>query len=618
LSNEAAMNLLSKQASNLDYEALMGEKTKARLSRQIKLIREQITHDDHVMMTYKLDLNNRGAGCNDAIYKKTIHERYSMKGRMDIMTDMFDRTMELADKMELSAGSIQTTGKALMANSQTLVDSVAGVFTGGVSTGALPLSGVWPILQTMIGQVRQINKDGDDLTELPMKMMRELIDERATRMEKTNTVITQVTPEQLVFLKDAWYGDLKECQSIKTALDAYQKLAYEWNSKKLQHDALVQEYADTEVACSKASLTRESLISDNIHGFNHISSQLMHAVYESYFIQKRQLVSIFKQMEAAMNREFCENEELELEDARAAQLDAYLAKLMARWQYSQSTQRQESVIYGNFDHGLGQGGQEVRAVSSVVFDRAGSHASEFNAYKDSGVFEASVGWTEVSLPEGGKNVRVVSAQAFLPEQLKFGSDPVQVWMQRDGNSECIGADGTLRSFAHAQHSYYTMYTAEQGADPTYLTAADSVAERPSAVGKWTLVTPQLNEASRDSITKIELRLVLSYTPCPSQECLDQSKALHSGTNSGTLSFLKSQMVAQTLFSRAGWGVGVVMVGTAVVVLTLIMAHSLLRGSRNSTLRSQEHEVPQDQCEQAVLARGRTLRRQLDVSPASSQ
>lgn len=152
----------------------------------------------------------------------------------------------------------------------------------------------------------------------------------------------------------------------------------------------------------------------------------------------------------------------------------------------------------------------------------------FQNFRHNGTFHYTITQENENLPHGVANLRVVSAQAFVPQLLKSEggqNDVAQVWMKRVGVSTCADARGNTRSFSHAPMGFYSMYSANEdprvsGTSPKWLTAPKNPEENvgPSPVGTWEISMPSLDLNARDRVSEIHLYLVLSYVPCEKPTC----------------------------------------------------------------------------------------------------
>jgi len=212
-----------------------------------------------------------------------------------------------------------------------------------------------------------------------------------------------------------------------------------------------------------------------------------------------------------------------------------------------------------------------------------SKYESFREYQKSGKFLVNILAENPALPRGVANVRVVSAQVFVPALMRANGgnhDIAQVWLRRLGVSQCRDPLGVFRFFSHSENSYYSMYNAnELGNDgnPKWLSQQQQSEEEvgPSPVGTWEISIPALNSVpERQTVQEIELHLILSYVPCAKPDCGIQEEYHHTSAASrpGPL---------KTRLSSANQSYHLLLAGSvaSVAAFTLVAAAAVSRRQR---------------------------------------
>merc|ERR1712045_689232 len=79
-----------------------------------------------------------------------------------------------------------------------------------------------------------------------------------------------------------------------------------------------------------------------------------------------------------------------------------------------------------------------------------------------------------------------------------------------------------KTFSHASQGYISMFSTEGDAytTPTFFSKTKMAQSTvgPSPLGQWDISVPQVDQAGRAAVSKVELHLVLSYVPCAVATC----------------------------------------------------------------------------------------------------
>jgi len=223
-----------------------------------------------------------------------------------------------------------------------------------------------------------------------------------------------------------------------------------------------------------------------------------------------------------MNYEFCEQVAFSYDDLRVVQLEGFLADISVERVRKRNKDSSSRAILANFE------GVHPTAATSIKIQLNNGHNNEFNNFWSTGRLSFQLKADALELPKGVANMRVVSAQAFAKGLLKSEGAQhatAEIWIKRQGVSQCTDIRGDTFTFAHSPQSYYSMFSAEQtsstGSDVKYLTALEvnKGVVGPSPVGTWEFSMPQLTTASeRSRVSEIQLDLILSFVPCETPEC----------------------------------------------------------------------------------------------------
>jgi len=111
-------------------------------------------------------------------------------------------------------------------------------------------------------------------------------------------------------------------------------------------------------------------------------------------------------------------------------------------------------------------GDRLDAVTVIKLrpEQSDEMAMVFQTYWTNGTLSFNLEATNEALPEGLANMRVVSAQAFVPALLmteEGDNEHAEVWLQKLGVSTCSSVSGEQRLFSHSSTGYFSVYSARE-------------------------------------------------------------------------------------------------------------------------------------------------------------
>jgi len=317
---------------------------------------------------------------------------------------------------------------------------------------------------------------------------------------------------------------------------------------------------------------RTNLLTQSVGTFNIKNVMQAFSAGETYYRLKECIVDSLKQLRAAMNYEFCEYVDFKYDDLRVVQLEGFLADISIERVRKRNKDSSSRALLANFD------GPHPTAATSIKIQLNNGHNTEFNNFWSTGTFQYQLKADALELPMGVANMRVVSAQAFANQLLQSEGaqhPTAEIWIKRQGASQCTDVRGDVFTFAHAPQKYYSIYSAGEetsitGSDVKYLTALEVNKDvvGPSPIGTWEFSMPQLTtQSERSRVSEIQLDLILSYIPCETPTC--------SGEADGSIAAAQRQNVGSQFSTLARLSpnlaaIGLTMVAASGLVLSAVV------------------------------------------------
>lgn len=318
---------------------------------------------------------------------------------------------------------------------------------------------------------------------------------------------------------DEWLSDIASCDDVRGELSVLQSLVSRRNDLYSKHDTIVLSYVIQTQQLGEQKRLRDNIYKNFAGSYDQSGMDLYFSVNKQVNDFKINLISTLTQMQAALNFEFCEDKTFEFQDGETYQLEAFMSEMAA--ERSLILQRGRAVFANNPMQAVAGIGDQATASTIIELTRSNS-VTEFQMFDQTGEIRFELDAANPALPAGVANMKVESAQGVIRGQT--GEQGIsQVWVKREGTSQCLSVDGISRDFKHPPRTYYSMYDAnfaEHQLSPSMLTKVmknhDEVV--PSPVGYWTISMPQLAADQRSKVDKVELHLILSAVPCDDPTC----------------------------------------------------------------------------------------------------
>jgi len=612
ITEDGTRGLVMDQIKDLDYQInAMTEQLSAWLQ-DILVVKPEVVDIDTKLGAAYVTLGQVGQTCDVDMEKKAAQESFGWRPTLEKVGRFLKNTVVsshiVARDLFITGMSIWATAKV----TKTLVvdygDSAMDASTAGDdykqkfgSFWTTVVMGSQPVVETLISTMREVkgtfSSEGKNAQDTLEEIQAEFEDSKSEIDDRIKTVKSNRHNEEMF----KWLMDIPSCATLESEFTALTDLAEMLDSKISQHDVLVLKFAKLTAVRAKTMKDRTTLLSQSVGKFNMINAMQAVAAGETYYRLKEAIVDSLKQLRAAMNYEFCEQVAFRYDDVRVVQLEGFLSDISVERVRKRNKDSSSRAILANFE------GVHPTAATSIKIQYNNGHNTEFNNFWSTGTFSFQLKADALELPKGVANMRVVSAQAFAKQLLQSeGSQhaTAEIWIKRQGVSQCTDVRGDTFTFAHSPQSYYSMFSAGEetsitGSNVKYLTALEvnQGVVGPSPVGTWEFSMPQLTtESERSRVSEIQLDLVLSFIPCETPECTGEA-------DNSVVAAARGQQIASHFGMLASFSP--ILAG---VSLTLLMALGLVakRRQHRTLALPTACDGLEEQVDPAVSARQRVV------------
>lgn len=585
---------------NLDYEISSSAETQVKILKNIESAREQIREMDKSAGLLEVRLGESGEVCDAAIRKKAADEVYGWKPTLARMIGFVKKvvsTQGLVVAQSLAAftavkllwGQVEQSYNELDASIRSDAESLEqGNPRELVNFQQLTLIGSTPqVVNTIVQRVETLQVDAQGHHDFAKSTFESIQREWDLGKMEVDATIAKYAPEESMQAVRDWMEGVDDCEYMFSDFDALSSMTMSRDNKVRQHDGLVLQYARNELEHANKKESRAMLSKSLAGTYDPTVFDIQMALGQEYYDMKYDVVESLQSLRAALDYEFCENGDFSYEVSRVTQLESVFADLIAERMRKQNADASARTVIGRHpDFKTPTVGAMPDPVTVIKLSSVGGTAGVTAAFEeywttgDSFKFDLTNG--HPALPVGVANVRVLSVQAYIPALMQSnggpaGEDMAEVWIKRQGTSRCNDVRGETKVFAHAERSYYSMYSVLDDASaasfaPKWLTTVDRNDDtvKPTPNGMWEISIPSLgSEADRRRVTEIEFHFVLSVMPCTTPECahvggeiLNAMKVAHAASPSLTSpwSDINPHVMLLTLVAASGMAMMVATIG----------------------------------------------------------
>lgn len=401
------------------------------------------------------------------------------------------------------------------------------------------VEGAWPAMRTVVqGFVNtQVSSVRDPFSDAWDRISEGIESVEGTARAKNTAIdgIKQVTnmlldAKEYMATREKYFDSVEECFPLSGHFRQLVGISKQLTIKRAEHDMKVVKFGALQSQRSRLVSEKRELYNSAAGTFDPTSLQFMQTISETYRAQKDRIVEMLKLMHEAVDYEFCEQDTFAYEDVRVTQLESFTAQISAERMRRHSDDTAARALLA--EHGPGDSMEAVTVVT-LKEEQSAEVAMAFINFWENGTLSFNIDTTHDAFPRGVANMRVVSAQAFVPALLlaeEGQHDYAKVWFRKLGVSTCSSSEGQQHTFAHPSTGYYSVYSAREDprlndGPPAWLTKPiqndDIVA--PTPFGAWSMSIPALKtQAQRSVVNEVELHFVLSYVPCSKGSCADDS------------------------------------------------------------------------------------------------
>jgi hypothetical protein len=587
--NDERISLIKKALHNLDFEVGQAASKVRSLAQEIVDVREEIKSMDEELAQVEEDMYFNGTTCDQAIKLKAATENYGgltgLSHAFKFLKNTVTFSLSVAQQATVFAvGAAALWGgvSAFLPTAMTIGSAAFGA--PGIAGAAALIAGAQNPINTLVKGITKISGDGSTLFSAVQKefgTVEESWNAAKSALDSRLVLLMSLSNEDKVM--NEYVYSIPECVPFKKIIEIYKTDAAQLNAKVAEHDTLVLELAETEATRQTRKQQRSDLEIRSSASFDPTGMAIMASVGESYRLQKRNLIKNLKMLRSALNYETCDNEPFSYRDMTVFQLEVGLYDLSnARIKFQQDVSSAAGVVAHNPGTLKSGRGQRAEAYIKIVVKASDENmATPFNNYRTSGNFVYNLPDGHAALPAGVSNMRVVSAQAYVPGLDDSTENIAQVWISRFGASTCHDELGTARTFSHPPKSFYSMYRKNSNGKPRWLTQALwTGAVNPTPVGAWKISTPKATEQERQGVSEFQLHLVLSYIAKKNIET--NSEAPQTPTQLSDASAFRAEF---TSVNPTVSGTAFMSLGTVGAMLILFAAAGLMAVRRTSQVQT---------------------------------
>jgi hypothetical protein len=584
--------------NNMDSEISKSKQQVNDLLSEINRIREDIMVYSDLLASEEHAFLTETQECDAAVSKKAAAENYGIINNVRYFVKFAQNVYVKGWALANAALAVGATAATIWHSGSTVVEGLMGtvessktwndLYTSLKVTGTATIGVVTALVsqaQTIQGDATTLLRDADDQ-----------IKSLQTEWDRSKTFDSQVQGRMNQKDYDAfvggWFADVPECHGLRDQVAQVNNISLHYNQKRAQHDALALSLANTVIGIKTMSEDRKQYQKTRAGMIDFGASRSMNVVTQSYRTQKRNLITMFKQLRESMNMEFCEQEPFDYEETKVVQMQAFLAHIAGERQNKLADQVGDRTFLANFptSEEAAAGGRVTAAIVIPISANDPAYAPAFRDWQElrASTLNFFISPVNPLLPSGTSILRVVDAQAFAPGLMtaQVSGDTAKVWLKKSGVSTCTAVNGQPLSFSHKPRTFFSMCsTRDTAVPPKWLTVSATPLKTlsPSPVGMWSMSFPALTtQANRELVTKVDLHLTLTYVPCSSPEC-GGVRWRNLGDSGSTAAGAETAVVASGIDL-------VVMFGTLAAVVTLLSAVGLHRTKRGQRVLDPPQQV----------------------------
>lgn len=518
--NEQDGTLAGEKLNSLQSEITIADEKKRVLAQDIGQIRQQIRKAEETQKVVSQVLNEAQVVCDIGIQEKAAREAFNFTASIRRFSDywtsvaviMRDDLDSLAS-LGMTTENVWQSGITLGDSSQTFFDAAQGSVASSEYTAWGKTVGT--IVQDTESMMSSNTKYGNTVDSGWATLNTKTYQTNAGRniLESRERMVEDTRRTDSFF---EWVADIPECKDVQTWFLGLQKATRTLNDLVAKHDADFVKYnmqtdsiAAIEIAISKE---RNSAVAIS---YDHLSLN-KNPLADALKYKEGRIVEQIQDMQLIMNFEFCTAATWSVDfPSRVLQLDAIRQDLVGQRQARLADSFNGRGVIANQAESV-MSGARLDALSSaiVVTITEVTHAFAFTTFQTSGDLSFEV--TRSDLPKGIANLRVVDAQATSSQVTKA----VEIWIEKGIESDCTDTEGASRTFKSTAQRWISAYDSSgnliTGVQP------DARGFNLPPVGQWTIAFPGLDSAERKEITSVNLKLVISYVPCKTLDCIGGS------------------------------------------------------------------------------------------------
>jgi hypothetical protein len=517
-------NVVSDSLKNAEFMISTHKETLSQTIDRIQATKTQVKALELERTLLDQRLSTSGEECDAEIRRKTADEHYAWGPTFNRLVNFISKTVTVGlafyTSFGLAAAAVQSIFSASSALLSGFANDAAGAASQPTFSGVqhLLISGAVPVVNTLITNTQQVsNTVQGQRTDLATTLQE--IDgmwkEGSTLMDSTIRNVRAQRHQDAIM---EWLKPLPSCTKHFPDLELAATLAQQHDALVAAHDEDVVKYAQTQMQIVELEQQRIDIASEAAGSFDPSLVSVAMMVSKTYTMLKDDIIRSLKDLNGAMNYQFCTSEEFTYESERVVQLQSVYAQTQAQYRRLVEADSMSRTMVADFPDF--QSFDAPPTATTIFTFTAAEHGAIFEQFYTQGKLIFNIGRDNAALPLGASNMRVASVQAYSPQLKPAQSEIAEIFIKRQGVSECKGADGIPKTFAHGPRTYTAMYNHNKPKGK-WLTGRleQSTRQEPTPVGAWELSMAQLeNEAQRRAITSVELHLVISFVPCLNPDC----------------------------------------------------------------------------------------------------